>query len=135
MTAHGPGTGGPCWISSESPRLGGPGSRPRSSTGGCYVPVMAGPGGRTPRCRDAGEDLDVVLGRVARWYRVAACRRWCRCRCRCARPLLVAALGLARARGATRVFVQTTDDDDAALTLYRSAGFTRHHHSGTTDRH
>jgi ribosomal protein S18 acetylase RimI-like enzyme len=41
--------------------------------------------------------------------------------------LLVAALRHARARGATNVYLQTTDDNEAALTLYRGVGFTRHH--------
>jgi GNAT superfamily N-acetyltransferase len=42
--------------------------------------------------------------------------------------LLVAALDHGRARGATRVYLQTTDENEAALTLYRRRGFTRHHH-------
>lgn len=42
--------------------------------------------------------------------------------------LLVAAVGHARTLGATRVYVQTMDDNEAALTLYHRAGFRRHHH-------
>lgn len=42
--------------------------------------------------------------------------------------LLVAALDHACARGAARVHLQTTDENGVALTLYRAAGFTRHHH-------
>lgn len=42
--------------------------------------------------------------------------------------LLGAALDHARAGGARDVYLQTTDENQAALTLYRGAGFARHHH-------
>lgn len=42
--------------------------------------------------------------------------------------LLVAALEQGSACGATNVYLQTKDANRAALTLYRRAGFARHHH-------
>jgi ribosomal protein S18 acetylase RimI-like enzyme len=42
--------------------------------------------------------------------------------------LLVAALDHARALGVDDVYLQTTDDNVAALQMYTRAGFTRHHH-------
>ncbi|HSJ43892.1 MAG TPA: GNAT family N-acetyltransferase, partial [Euzebyales bacterium] len=85
----------------------------------CFLSVAEG-GETISICRIAVTDgwLGITAVEVAQAHR----RRGL------ATNLLVAALGHARAGGATRVYVQTTDDNEATLTLYCRAGFTRHHH-------